>query len=124
MKCEVCGAPSDLHVTEVDEHGAATERHFCRVHASSVGVTMPSERQLAESRLPELRGLVEFMRTHERMPSRAEQLEQGLTPFVAESRIEPGSEEFRRLLAHLEEVVAFIEANGRLPTGGEIPGVP
>jgi hypothetical protein len=69
--------------------------------------------------LPDLQALAAFIRTNNRVPARAEMWEFGASGDLTETL--PGTANFGRQLAYLEDLVDFIERNRRFPTEQEMP---
>ncbi len=118
MNCEVCGADTTIHITELQDDGTSVERHLCHMHAVEVGLSLPSEQQ-AIAMVPRIRTLVEFLRANGRMPSPLELPHPG--GFTDLSDEELGSDELTRRIKYLQEFADFIERNQRFPTEEELP---
>ena len=119
MKCEICGAETTIHTTELQDDGRSVERHLCREHAVKAGLPVPTETQSAVALVPKLRSLVAFIRTNSRMPTRDEMAQFNAVGDLSEA--EPGTPEFDQQVAYLEDFASFIETNGRYPTEQELP---
>jgi hypothetical protein len=119
MKCEICGAETTVHVTDLQTDGTSVERHLCEVHAREAGMPVPSTDHLALAMVPKLRSLARFIRSNNRMPTRDEI--QQLGAFGDLTHTLPGTADFDRQLMYLENSADFTEKNRRFPTEEEMP---
>jgi hypothetical protein len=117
MKCELCGADAAVHIAEVDVARTQVQRHLCWACAQRMGLPVSAELADAASRL---RGMAQFMKANNRMPSPGELRQLGgagekmpATP--------PGTPEFEEQVRYLESVADFMEQHGRPPTDEEFP---
>ena len=59
MKCEICGRPADVHLTEIRD-GNKTDRHLCQ-HCAATAAGLPITTEIEEI-------LRRFVEKHQRPP--------------------------------------------------------
>jgi len=114
MRCEICGKLATFHVQDLQEDGRSAERHYCRDHAIEAGLPASYETPSVAAAIPSLRSLVAFMRNNNRMPRPDEMAQFGAAGVLTATL--PGTTDFDRQVAYLEDVATFIEQHDRLPT--------
>ena len=93
MKCEICGATTAIHITELHtEDNSLVERHLCHQHAIEAGLPVPTAEQSALAKVPMLRSLATFIRTNNRMPSPDEMAQFGAAGDLSGTL--PGTSDF------------------------------
>lgn len=120
MKCENCGAETDILVTnfEVTDE-STTQSYLCESCLRDIGVDTPSEEQMVLEKVPKLRALVSFIRQNNRMPSSTELSQFGGAGDLSSTL--PGTVEFDRAIKYFDELADFIERTRRFPTEAELP---
>ena len=119
MKCEICGEPASAHFCDLLPDGTRSERHLCDVHARDLLSTLQSPEQAAVAMLPNLRALVTFIRTNNRMPTHTEMRHFNAVGDLSTTL--PGTADFDRQLAYLETLIEFIEKHRQFPAEEELP---
>ncbi len=115
MKCEICGANTTVHITELQTDGTVIARHLCAVHAHEANP--PPTKQSLREMVSALRCIATFSRSNKRMPTSDEMLHFGIAGDLSQAP----PEDLDRMLKYTEDLADFIEKNGRFPTKQELP---
>lgn len=121
MNCAVCGQPAIIHVCETDGQ-APVSRSYCEAHvpdfasAAVVGDGGAIAHQFAN----ELRGIIEYAKQHQRIPDSTECANLGLNAVVL-PLLDSGDVSLMTALDYLEQLIEFVDRNGRFPKDNEAP---